>query len=314
MNKLKKITTILAAASLVFTLASCGDKITDGPTDTSDSSVVDINSVAESVVDEVSSEVESVSAELDLSEESTEDETTVETTTEEETETTTEKTTEKKTEAATKAEVKAPTEKAEILKIYNDASAKLISAKPGYSKAVTTTVNSLEMGALSKLSIVRQTIGDFLGEGVKSYSNAKGGNPADTYAKSALTEADVTNATCTLSSDKKAYDITLTIKNETNPLHGQSALGRFTHTDDYKDHQQIVDGLAEAGVEVSSVTMTTTSVVIKATISVEDSSFKSLNYTFSQNVVFTNVKYSIVKVAQATGTMTSKVDYTGFAY
>ena len=196
--------------------------------------------------------------------------------------------------------------------MYNDAAAKVASDKPGFTKKTNTTIPSLEMGALAKIKVVRTEVGKFLGEGTNTSSVAKGKSNSDQYVKSSLSAADVTNATAKLSPDGKTYDITMTVKNETNPLKGKSALGRFTN--DFKDAEEIKKGLGEAGAEVESVTMKTTSVVIKATIDAATGEFKSLKYDISQDAVMTNVKYTIAKVAKATGKVVNSVTFSDFKY
>ena len=74
------------------------------------------------------------------------------------------------------------------------------------------------------------------------------------------------------------------------------------------------DGLIEAGAEVETVTMKTTSVVIKATIDVATGQFKSLNYNIKQDATMTNVKYTVAKVAKATGTVVNDVTFSDFKY
>ena len=204
-----------------------------------------------------------------------------------------------------------PADVSDTLSIFNDASAKVVSAKPGFTKKTNTTIPKLEMGALAKIKVVRGTIGDFLGEGSSSVTVAKGKSNSANYLKSSLTAADVTNATAKLSADGKTYDITLTVKNETNPLKGKSALGRFTN--DYKDAQEIRSGLEDAGAKVEKITMKSTSVVIKATIDAATGEFKSLNYNIKQDAIMEKVTY-VVTVSKATGTVVNDVSFSNFKY
>ena len=311
MKNAKKILAVLSAAVMLFSFAACkgGDDntTTAAPETTTVAEDVETTTAAEDVSTEETTAVEDTSADETTAEAI--DETTAEATTEAPAAETTVKAAE-----TTTAEEKptAPTSKADILKVFNDASAKVVSAKPGFSKKTNTTIPKLEMGALAKIKVVRTTIGDFLGEGSSSKTVAKGKSNSADYLKSSLTAADITNATAKLSADGKTYDITLTVKNETNPLKGKSALGRFTN--DYKDAKEIKDGLIEAGAEVETVTMKTTSVVIKATIDVATGQFKSLNYNIKQDATMTNVKYTIAKVAKATGTVVNDVTFSDFKY
>ena len=310
MKNAKKILAVLSAAVMLFSFAACkggDDNTTTAAPETT--AVTDAATTAAGVDDTTAAEETSAVDETTAVEETTADETTAEATTEAVADPTT-----AKADETTTAEEKptAPTAKADILKLYNDASAKMVSSKPGFSKKTNTTIPKLEMGALAKIKVVRTTIGDFLGEGSSSKTVAKGKSNSADYLKSSLTAADITNATAKLSADGKTYDITLTVKNETNPLKGKSALGRFTN--DYKDAKEIKDGLVEAGAEVETVTMKTTSVVIKATIDVATGQFKSLNYNIKQDATMTNVKYTIAKVAKATGTVVNDVTFSDFKY
>ena len=310
MKNAKKILAVLSAAVMLFSFAACkgGDDntTTAAPETTTVAEDVETTTAAEDVSTEETTAVEDTSADETTAEAI--DETTAEATTEAPAAETTVKAAE-----TTTAEEKptAPTSKADILKVFNDASAKVVSAKPGFSKKTNTTIPKLEMGALAKIKVVRGTIGDFLGEGSSSVTVAKGKSNSANYLKSSLTAADVTNATAKLSADGKTYDITLTVKNETNPLKGKSALGRFTN--DYKDAQEIRSGLEDAGAKVEKITMKSTSVVIKATIDAATGEFKSLNYNIKQDAIMEKVTY-VVTVSKATGTVVNDVSFSNFKY
>lgn len=311
MKNAKKILAVLSAAVMLFSFAACkggDDNTTTAAPETT--AVTDAATTAAGVDETTAAEETSAVDETTAVEETTADETTV---ADETTAAATDAATTAKADETTTAEEKvtAPTSKADILKVFNDASAKVVSAKPGFSKKTNTTITKLEMGALAKIKVVRTTIGDFLGEGSSSKTVAKGKSNSADYLKSSLTAADITNATAKLSADGKTYDITLTVKNETNPLKGKSALGRFTN--DYKDAKEIREGLEQECEEVGDITMKTTSVVIKATIDVATGQFKSLNYNIKQDAVLTNIKY-IVKVAKATGSLVNDVTFSDFKY
>lgn len=310
MKNAKKILAVLSAAVMLFSFAACkggDDNTTTAAPETT--AVTDVATTAAGV--EETTAVEDTSAdETTAVEETSADETTAAATTAA-AETTAATT--KAAETTTKEEkATAPTSKADIVKLFNDASAKVVSAKPGFTKKTVTTVPSLEMGALAKIKIVRTTVADFLGEGTSTVSVAKGKSNSAQYVKSALSAGDVTNATAKLSADGKTYDVTITVKNETNPIKGKSALGRFTN--DYKDANEIKKGLDEAGVKLSSLTMKSTSVVIKAQIDAATGQFKSLNYNIKQSAEMTDVQYTIAKVAKATGKVVNDVTFSGFKY
>ena len=214
--------------------------------------------------------------------------------------------------ATTKKAVTAPTSKKEIVNLYNSAAANAAKAKPGYTKSRTTSLNNLKMGALANISVVRETVGNFLGEGSSTETVKKGSFNGKSLVKSSLKESDVTSATCTLSKDKKYYIVNITVKNEKNPLKGKSALGRFTN--DFTDINEINSGLAEAGASVGSITINTTSVTINAKIGVENNRFVSLTHNIKMSAVLKDIKYTFVKVSEATSDLETKVVYSDFKY
>ena len=208
--------------------------------------------------------------------------------------------------------VVAPATKADIVRLYNTAALAASTGKPGYSKTVNTTLNNVNMGALSKINAVKDVVGDFLGEGKNSSTVSKGKFDGTSLVKSTLKAEDVISATCKLSSDKKYYTVEITVKNETNPLKKSSALGKFTK--DYKDVDEIRSGINEAGAKVDGITVKTSSVKITAKIAVETNRFESINHSFKMSATLTNVKYSIAKVKKATADLSTTVSYSNFKY
>ncbi len=204
----------------------------------------------------------------------------------------------------------APTAKADIVALYNEASAKAVSSKAGFKKTVSTELQNLQMGAIGKIEAVRDAVGGFLGEGTETIT-VKKGTASKEITKSALSASDVTAATCKLSADGKYYEVTLTVKNETDPAKGKSALNRFTN--DYKDNKEMVDGLASEGASTETIQTTVKTATVKAKIAVDSKEFSALDYTIKIDCLLTKVKY-MVSVKQVTGTIYTTVNYTGFAY
>ncbi len=275
---------LLTAAIMVVTFAACGGEdageTTTAP-ETSLEAVVDTPVEDESVLEETSAAVE----------ESTVEESTA-------------------AEVESEAEEPAvPTEKADIVALYNEATANA-AANAGYKKTTTTELRQLEMGAIGKINMVREEVGKFLGEGTNTESFAKG-KGADGLVSGLLTADDVTDASCKLSADGKYYEITLNVKNEKNPLKNKSALNRLS--DDYKDINEIRDGLGEAGATVETIDCTVTVAKVTAKVAVEDKTITALDYTISNDAYLTSVKY-VVKVKTVTGTIYTTVNYTGFSY
>lgn len=293
---MKKIIAILMCLALVLSFAACAADNKETTT-MSDTTVADTTETAANTSASDATEEDTTAAPETTSEaESVSEQTSAETTTE---------TTTAKTE-------KAPSTKAEIVALYNDATAQVKAEKPGYKKLVNTQVKNLQMGALAKIKIVRTTIADFLGEGTTSYNVSKGKFSGKDLKVSTLAEGDVSDATCKLSSDGKYYEITITVKNEKNLSKKSSSLGKFTA--DYKDAEEIRQGLIDADASVGTINYWTTSVVIKAKISVDGHRFDSLSHTLRMSAELFDVKYSIAKVSKATTDLATDVTYSSFNY
>ncbi len=293
---------LMLAAVMAVSFVACGGK--DEPETTTVPGV-------ETTEDVANDETTAVTDETTVAADETTTAATDETTAANETTVAADETTVAADETTTAGAAVAPTAKADIVALYNEAAAKAVSAKPGYKKTVTTKLNDLKMGALAKIDLVRDTVGDFLGEGTETVSVAKGKSSKE-IVKSTLSAADVTAATCKLSADGKYYEVTITVKNEKNPIKGKSALNRFTN--DYKDINEMRAGLEDAGAAVETIDITVKTATIKAKIAVDTMAFSSVDYTISSDAYLTNVKYTIAKVKVVTGNIYTTVKYSGFAY
>ena len=281
---------LMLAAAMVVSFAACGGN--DEPETTTKAEETTVEAVdATTASDETTVADETTVIDETTVADETADETTVEAT--------------ESTDA-----VVVPTDKADIVALYNDATKAAKNAKPGYKKTVTTELQNLEMGAIGKIEAVRGAVGSFLGEGTETITVAKG-KASDEIKQSTLTAADVTAATCKLSADGKYYEVTITVKNEKNPAKNSSALNKFTN--DYKDNKEMVDGLASEGASTETIETTVKTATIKAKIAVDTKQFTSLDYTLKIDCLLTKVKY-MVSVKQVTGTVYTTVKYAGFAY
>lgn len=317
MNTFRKIIAVSSAMIIALSFAACGNK-TDVETTTAAPETT-ASAVTESTTAPVVTE-ESTTEETTIAETSTEIITTTSAPTTKPTTTSAPATTLPTTAApttvkapeATTQKAAVPATKKEIVDFYNQATATAASAKPSYKKVNETALSNLKMGALAKINLVRETVGDFLGEGTTTTNIKKGTFNGSALVNSTLKEADVISATCTPTADGKYYNIKITVKTETNPSKSSSALSRFTK--DFKDVKEIKAGLAEAGASLDDVTIKTTSVVITAKIEAATNRFVSLNHIFKMSAVLTNVKYSIAKVKQASADLSTTVDYSTFKY
>lgn len=319
---MKKIIAVISAMIIVLTLAACNGTRNGEVTTTLPETTAEEVTTAP-VTEESTTVPETTEA---LTTEATTEETTATTTTTTTKPTTTKPTTTKPTttkptttkkatttaKPTTEKKVTAPSGKADIVKLYNDAAAKAASSKPGYKKSTVTTLSNVEMGALSKISVVRGAVGDFLGEGSNNATVNKGKFDGKSLVKSTLKASDVKSATCKLSDDGKYYIVTINVVTETNPKKSGSALGRFTK--DFKDVDEIKAGLADVGASVESMTVSTTSVTISAKIRTDNNRFVSVNHNINMKANLKGVKYSIVRGVNASANMETKVSYTDFKY
>lgn len=309
MKELKKIIAVASALAIMFSLAACnGDE--EPTVSLTETKTTEESTTAGLVMPEETEPVTEV-----ITSESTTETATTEAPTEAVTAgVNVTQAPETETNVTTTAPPKktAPSSKADIVKLYNDATATASKNKPGYSKSVNTTLSNFEMGALSRFDFIRGAIGSFLGEGKMDSVVSKGDFDGSSLCRSTLKASDVTSATCSLSPDGKYYIVKITVKNETNPLKGSSAIGRFTR--DYKDANEIKAGLEEVGAGVGKMTVKTSSVVIEAKISTENGRFSSLKHSFRMSAEMTDVKYSVVKVNKASAKLATTVTYSSFKY
>ncbi len=218
---------------------------------------------------------------------------------------------------------KVPSTAADIAAYYNAAVNKAVNSKAGFSKKRTTSLSNLQGGALLKMSIVVETVNDFLGVGTTEYKNTKG--KVGEISKASLTASDISSATCKQSGDN--YVITMTLKNGTSKANASSksdttALGRTglysgvgdKTAFDYKNAANIHAGINNAdGASVESVTENNKNIKITATVNSKTGNLVSLNVSYDWDVAMTNVKY-VVTIKSATGDAKTAVEFSGFSF
>lgn len=225
------------------------------------------------------------------------------------------------TETTTEAK-KAPTDKAEILKVYNDATAKVVSKKVAFSKRRETKERSFEAGIL--LKAFKGVVYEFMGIGADnafSKSVAKNDGEYDKYIKkSSLAASDVNDATCTLNSDG-SYDITIKIKNGNSYTAGGSGDKYYAPLDktgisvgsgdksyyDHKTAQNMYGPISEIAKD-AVIDEKYTNATVKATID-KDGNLKKLEVVFDLDVNIDKVKG---QSGHATGTTT--VNFSDFKW
>lgn len=216
----------------------------------------------------------------------------------------------------------APSTTADIIKYYNTAINKAVSSKAGFSKTRKTTLGTLKGAeAIMKISIARDAVNNFLGVGTKEYTNKKG--TADNISKSALTEADVKQAKCTVSGT--TYTISLLLADgtstapsvsDTSPLQrcGLYAGAGDKSAYDYKSANNIyvsLNGAENAGVEKVVENTKNAKIVVK--IDSTTGNIIALQAAFDWIADLTNVKYTFVKIS-GTGDAQTTVSFKNFVY
>lgn len=217
---------------------------------------------------------------------------------------------------------KQPSTVPEVLNCYNNAINKAITDKAGYTKKRTTTIDSLDGGALLKIKLVVDMVYDFLGEGTTEYKNEKG--KAEFLSKASLTQNDLSSID--FANNDGIYTITLGLKpgqsqanasgsSDTTPL---ARSGLFVGKGDkkafdYKSSENIytaINGVAKA----ESAKETVKNATIVAKIDSTTGQITSLEVKWNWDVSLTNVSYSVANVKQAKGTATSTVVYSDFQW
>lgn len=224
----------------------------------------------------------------------------------------------------TNAASKIPSSAADIAAYYNAAVNKAVNSKAGFSKKRVTSISNLNGGALMKISLVVNTVNDFLGVGTIDYKNTKG--KVGEISKASLSANDISSPTCKQSGDN--YVITMTLKNGTSKASGSgksdsTALGRtglYSGTGDkkafdYKNAGNLYTGINNAdGASVESITENNKNIKVSATINSKTGNLVSLHVSYDWDVSLTNVKYSVAKISTATGDAKTSVDFTNFVF
>ena len=204
--KITRVIALTLAVLMAVSLAACGK----GETVETTAAIADDTSAVDVIATEATEATDDTTAEIVEpieTEAPTEQAPETEVPTEAPTETTTVTTTAapETTTAApetTTAAKKAPTDKAEILKIYNDATAKVVNNKIAYKKTRETKEGIYDAGLALRVKAVKDVVYGFMGigsENVKSYdANKNDANYSKYLMPSTLTPNDIESATATL--------------------------------------------------------------------------------------------------------------------
>lgn len=236
--------------------------------------------------------------------------------------TTTAATTTAATTEATTAAKTAPTNKAEILKIYNDATAKVASQKPAFTKRRETKEGVYEAGLA--LKAFKGVVYEFMGIGAENVYNKtvakKDADYSHYFLKSSLTTSDITDATCKLTSDG-GYEITVKLKNGNSYTAGGSGDKYSASLDksgisvgkgdkgyyDHKTAQNVYSAISEVA-KGAVVDEKYTNATVKMTID-KDGNLQKMDVTFG-------LEFDISKVYGTSGhaTGTTTVNFKDFKW
>ncbi len=229
---MKKLLALLMAGIMLFSFAACGgngdeeetttepEVTTDAPANVEGEEATEGEEVTEEVTEVVTNDEGEAVTDKD-------GDVVTEKVTDKEEKTEKENKTEKEeSKKPTSAKVEDPSKwsTAEVLKYYQDATAKVVSQKPGYTKTRSATNNGYKAGAV--LSAFKGEVFKFLGIGaenkfeevVKKGTNTCDDTCGDYLKKSALTASDVTKATAVKSGSN--YVITINVKAGTSQTEG----------------------------------------------------------------------------------------------
>jgi len=236
------------------------------------------------------------------------------------TEVATEAATEAETEAALPAE--APTETAEILELYNNATAKVAKEMPQFSKKRESVAKTYDAGIA--LKTFKGLVYQFMGIGEEHIFNETIAKKSDSYSKhflaSKLAAGDVTAAKCTVD-DKGNFTVNLSIKGGNSQVIGgsnevinapidRSGISAGRNDKDYYDHKtaqnvyDAIDDVASGAVIKETYSNAKLTAVIDA-----EGNLTSLTVSF-------DLEFDISKVYGSSGhaTASTEVVYSAFKW
>ena len=295
--KITRAIALALAALMAASFAACGKTETPETTAPAETVEATVTQAAETTA-------QTAQSETDVSEEATAQESTAAETT---------------TEAQ---ELEAPADKAEVLKLYNDATEKVASRKVAFSKKRETKEGVYEAGVA--LKTFKSIVYKFMGIGAENAyvkDVPKNDGSYDHYfQKSTLTEADITDATCTKNADG-GFDLVIKVKSGSSSINGgsneklnapldKSAISAGRDDKGYWDHKtaqnvyDAIDDVASGAVIDESYS----NAVIKATVD-KNGNLTKMDVTF-------DITFDISKVYGSSGhaTGTTTVSFSNFKW
>ena len=326
--KMTRLLALALAALMAASFAACGktpETETTAAPETSAVETIDTTAAALPADDTTAAETEAVVTEAPATEAAATEAPATEAPTTAAPTTAAPTTTEKPTETTTKettTEKKAPTDKAEILKLYNDATAKVASKKPAFSKKRQTKEGVYDAGVA--LKAVKGVVYKFMGIGEENaYVKDVAKNDGEYnhyFQKSTLTASDIKDASCTLNSDG-SYDVTIKVKDGSSYTEGgngdkynapldKSGISAGKGDKGYWDHKTAQNVYAAIGEVAPNAVIDEkySGATVKATID-KDGNITKMEVTF-------DLDFNISKVYGASGhaTGTTTVSFKSFKW
>jgi hypothetical protein len=218
------------------------------------------------------------------------------------------------TKASTSQAVKIvdlPTEKADILKMFNAALDYVDVYCYSYSKAVKCSVSDLNIGSLSSASNASDAFKSIFGTADTSadYNYKTSENDFNNnFIKSGFTAQETANAT--VKQDGDNIVITVEFPSETNPASDKGILSRMGNV--YYNVDNINSNLKDFESTASSVNIAASDLKMVATISAEDSSLNTLEVYYKEKYTLSGVTLVKLEGGTVTGTADTKITYNNF--
>lgn len=213
--------------------------------------------------------------------------------------------------SSTEKIVEIPEEKEEIVKMLNAALDFVDVYCFKYKKHFKCSISDLNIGSLSAASNAGDAFRHIFGAGDietdHDYNKSKEDFDSN-FPKSGITPDMLTDASASAESDRIV--ITVRFPSESNPDRENGSLRLIT--DDFKDRENVNKSLGDFSSSASSININAYDIEIKAAVSTEDSSLKSLDISFKERYTLSGVKLVELEGSTVTGIANVRISYSDF--
>ena len=206
--------------------------------------------------------------------------------------------------------VEIPTEKEDLADMFNASLEYVELYCYRYSKKTVCTVNSLNVGALSSVSNANDAFRSIFGKKDITYDydyNTSRDAFKANFPESGYSENDIQS----IAAEQKDNDIVITAKfaGESNPTADKGLLHKLTA--DFVSADDVKKSLTEFNSSAQSVSVSASDITVKATISTQDSSLKTLQISFTQRYALSGVTLVKMEGSSVSATSSTVITYTG---